>query len=140
MEKLELYYENKACDVFYNVHLHAVQTKWKGVFVFGDEFRNIMNKITDLLIEKKTHIIIADARNMKIIDPDDQAWILYNWYPRTTKAGFNFEALIVTKDSFNERSINQIVEYYDERKIQTVYFYSYEEAAKWIANTIGTTA
>lgn len=136
MENLELYFENDACDIFYNTDLNAVQTQWKGTFVYGDKFRYILDKITELLIKKRSHIIIADAREMQIIDVYDREWILTSWYPRTSKAGFSLEVLIVKQGSINERSIKQVVQQYDERKVQTVYFYSYEEATQWINDNI----
>jgi hypothetical protein len=109
-----------------------VQTKWNGLYSHGEEFRLILDKIIELLAIKKVGLIIADARKMKIISPEDQHWIVQDWYPRAVKAGFNFEVLIVSKDTFNERSINKIVHQYDDKKVRTIYFYSFSQATHWL--------
>lgn len=136
MEFLTIYFKHPACDICFNEKLNAVQTKWKGLFVQGDEFRLVLDKIIELLAKKKVHIIIADAREMKVISSQDQQWILDSWYPRALAAGFSFEGLIVSKNTFNEHSIKKIVHNYDDKKVETVYFFSYEEAEDWIKNNI----
>lgn len=134
MEKLTLLFSNKECDIFYNDSLNAIQTRWKGIFVSGDEFRKILNKIIDAISLKKTSTIIADAREMKVISEADRQWIIDDWYPRALEAGFRCQALVVTKDSFNEQAIKLVVMKYNDDDVKTRYFTSLEEAAAWVKN------
>ena len=134
MNNPELFFSCKECDVFYNLELNAVQTKWKGIYVSGEPFRKILDALIALMKLKKSSVIIADARDMKIISGDDQKWIVNDWYPRALAAGFWYEALIVTLNTFNELTVKKIVRSYDEQKLKTEYFVTPEDAYEWVKN------
>jgi hypothetical protein len=127
-----LYYSSMECDIYYNESLHAVETKWKGIYCAGKKLQEILNAIVELLEMKKTSCIIADAREMKVISEPDRDWIINEWYSRAVNAGFCYEALIVTKDTFNEVSIKKIVKEYDTNVVTTKYFLEFDSAARWI--------
>jgi hypothetical protein len=129
---LDLYFQSIPCDIYYNSDLNIVQTHWKGFFTRGDIFRGILEKSLTLIQEKKSSALIADAREMKVITLEDQEWVCNNWYPRAIKAGFRKQALIITKDTFNEYSINNIIKNTDLSLVQTRYFTKFEVAAKWV--------
>lgn len=132
MQKPELFFNSPACDIFFNKELNAVQTEWRDVFFSANDYKLILNKITELLKNKSVSLVIADARKMKIISPDLREWTIKEWYPEIVKAGFSSEVLIVTHFSFNENSIKKIVHNYDDKKVKTIYFYSAEEAFYWL--------
>jgi len=133
MKSSELFYSDPACDIWYNDRLKAVQTRWKGIPVEGAPFRRILDAIIELLELKKASLIIADARNMKLISQEDQQWIGSSWYPRALDAGFASEILIVSKNSFSEKNIKKIVsQYYDERELKTVYLLDPKDAEMWV--------
>jgi hypothetical protein len=134
MEQLTPLFSSKECDIFYNDALGVIQTRWKGIFVSGDDFRKILNEIISVLLAKKVSTIIADAREMKVISEADRQWITDDWYPRALKAGFRCQALVVTKDSFNEQAIKLIVMKYNDDDVKTRYFTSPEEAKEWVKN------
>src|SRR4051812_15228823 len=106
----------KACKIFFNEELNAVQTCWYGLPSEGKELYTILNALADAMVEKKTGVVIADARNMQVISREDQQWISDIWYPRALAAGFSHEALVVTKYTFNEMAVKRIVRNYDEKK------------------------
>ncbi|MCC7231967.1 MAG: hypothetical protein IT242_03410 [Bacteroidia bacterium] len=128
----DLFFSGRYCDVFYNRDLGIVQTEWKGVYVSGAEFRKVLDQIVDLLKLKNASIVLADARKMQVIKLEDQDWIVQDWYPRAIAAGFRIQALVVTHESFNERSIHRIVERYDLVQIKTAYFTDVRTAVSWI--------
>ena len=129
---LELHYESKPCNIYYNRKLDCVHTVWKGDFAGGQEFHTILNEIVNLLEKKQVGLIVADARKMKLISTADQKWIVEDWYPRALKAGFYCQALIVTENTFNEITVKQIADTYDANRVRTKYFKSYEEAEEWV--------
>ena len=131
---VELHFGSRPCDIFYNKDLKAVHTVWKGIYSSGAEFRKILDEIINLMSLKKTSAVIADARNMKVISGDDQQWIVNDWYPRAIAAGFKYEALVVTENTFNELTIKKIVDVYDEQKVKTEYFTSFDDAGEWVFN------
>ena len=115
MTNLELHFESPACNIYYDTELKVVHPVWKGVFVSNEEFYKILNDIINLLSLKKTNALLADTRLIQEITVQDQEWIINDWYPRAVKAGFNCEALIVSKSSFNEFVIKQIVRMFDDK-------------------------
>jgi len=131
MDQIELHFTSKECDISYNVSLNAVQTRWKGFYVSGKDLYIILDSVIALMKLKKSPLVIADAREMKIISGEDQKWIVQDWYPRALEAGFRYEALIVSKNTFNELTVKKIVGSYDEEKLKTEYFITPEEALEW---------
>ena len=99
MSNLEIIYSSEACDIFCNSDLNIIQTFWKGVYVNDEPFRKVLDEIINAVELKNTSIIIADARDMYVISPTDQEWILNSWYPRAVKAGFRYQGLILNKDT-----------------------------------------
>ncbi len=136
MEQLTLLFTSYECDIFYNETLGVIQTKWKGIFVSGDDFRKILDEIINALSMKQASTIIADAREMKIISEADRQWIVDDWYPRALAAGFRCQALVVTRNSFNEQAIKLIVTKYNDEDVKTRYFISLEEAEAWVKNGV----
>ena len=134
MDKLTLLFHTEECDAFYNETLNAVQTKWNAIFVKGEPFRNILNQIIRAFEEHHASTVIADAREMKIITEADRKWIVDDWYPRALAAGFRCQALIVSKDSFNEQAIKLIVSKYNNEVVKTRYFIAPEDAEEWVRN------
>jgi hypothetical protein len=127
-----LLFSSKECDIYYNQELEVVQTRWKGIYVSGNEFRKILDEIINALAVKKVSTIIADARNMKVIGEADRQWIIDDWYPRALEAGFRCQALVVTKDTFNEQAIKLIVMKYNDDDVKTRYFTAPEDAEAWV--------
>lgn len=130
--KNEILFTSPECDIFYNSELRSVETCWKGLYSQGDSFREILNNIIELLVQKKSNTVLADARKMKIISEEDRNWIVEDWYPRAKKAGFRRQALIITEHTFNEQAIKKIVKNYDHDEVITQYFINYEDAVEWI--------
>src|SRR5574339_553869 len=118
MESLSLLFSSNECDIFYNETLGVIQTRWKGIFSSGEGFRKILNEIINALSQKNASTIIADARQMRVIAEADRQWITGDWYPRALAAGFRCQALVVTKDTFNEQAIKLIVMKYNDDDVK----------------------
>lgn len=130
--KLRIHFTSIYCDVFYNSELNCVETQWHGQYCFGNDLKRILRQIIQQLVKYETGTVLADARKMRIIKPEDRKWIQDEWYPSALEAGFNRQALIIEKDSFNEHSIKQILTVYDYEKVKTCIFRDYEPAVEWI--------
>lgn len=132
MKPLERLFKTEACEIFYNENLHIIQTVWNTVPVSSSEFRAILNNLVRALELKKSSMIIADARRMATISPEDQEWLYNDWFPRAFKAGFRYQGLVMAKDSYNEMAVKQISYKYDDLVITTHYFATIDEALRWI--------
>lgn len=138
MAKLESFYISPECDIYYNVELNIIQSRWKGVFVEGQRLFEILDQLIFALEQKKSSVIVADAREMFVISPKDRQWIIDNWYPRAVNAGFRFQGLILSKDSYNELSVKQISSQYDAAIVTTKYFNSPSSALDWVRELADT--
>ena len=132
MANIQKFFLSDECDIFYNEDLHIVQSVWKGVYAEGETLRKIFNELIHALESKKASIIIADAREMLIINQNDQQWTINDWYPRAIAAGFRYQGLILSKDTFNELTVKRISKEYDEALITTQYFNSPSDALDWV--------
>lgn len=132
MSALTSIFSSAECDIFYDEELKSVCTRWKGIYVKGDAFRKILDEIIKAIEQTKSSTIIADAREMKLIAEADRQWIVDDWYPRALAAGFRCQALIVTRDSYNEQAIKLIVMKYNEEMVKTHYFIVPEDAEEWV--------
>ena len=67
MKDPQLLKDLKACKIFYNEDLNAIQTCWYGLPSEGKELYDILDALIAAIKEKGTGIVIADARNMQVI-------------------------------------------------------------------------
>ena len=131
MANLEKLFSSKECDIYYNLEIHLIHSRWKGIYVEGARLQEIFNMLIIMLELKKTDMIVADAREMLIITAADQEWTINDWYPRAVKAGFRYQGLILSKNTFNELSVKKISNQYNDVLITTHYFDSPSEALHW---------
>ena len=122
MAKLEALFVSPECDIYYNTELHIVQSRWKGVYAEGQRLQEIFDQL----------ILALQVKKCSMISPKDRQWTIDEWYPRAVKAGFKYQGLILSKDTFNELSVKQISAHYDENKVTTMYFTSPSVALDWV--------
>jgi hypothetical protein len=132
MDQPELFFESKPCDIYYIKSLETVHSVWKGEFVSSSEFHKIMDTMIELLEVMKSSIIYADARKMKVISDLDQNWLAHDWYPRALKAGFKYQAIMVSPNTFSEYGIRNITKTYDMDMVQSMICTKPEVALEWI--------
>ena len=132
MANLQKIFLSDECDIYYNSELHIIQSRWKGIYVEGERLKEIFNMLILALDLKKTEIIVADARDMLAISPADQQWTIEDWYPRAVRAGFRFQGLVLSKNTYNELAVKRISNQYDDSFITTQYFETPSEALKWV--------
>jgi hypothetical protein len=129
---LDRIFTSEECDIFYNHEYNILQTFWKGRYASGERLRFILNQIVLALEKTGASVIIADARQMYMINKEDQDWILSTWYPAAVKAGFRFQGLILDKNTYNELAIKNISQEYDKTIVTTRYFDSTTGALEWL--------
>lgn len=132
MKHLELYNDHEAGIIYFNTELHVVHTIWKDIFVQGEVLRIVLNDVITLLKARHTNAVLTDARKMRVIGDEDQEWIVKDWYPRAFAEGFFIEAMLVTKGSFNDHTLQQIVKQYDRKEVAIRFFTNYHDAAEWL--------
>ena len=125
----------KYAGVVFRPEIPCVHITWYG-YANTQQSQKALNAVIDAMTETKTGIVIADVREMKVINPEMQEWNHNIWMPRAVKAGYSVLALVQSSDFFNQVSVNNIIEAYkkdygDDFKINVVR--TQKEAEKWIA-------
>ncbi len=102
MESTVLYIEVKGMDILYEdefmqvrhdeVH-NCIEYSWKK-FASSEKYKELLDKVYQFLVEKKSDRFLADATLMKAIPQDAQAWTDTDWFPRMIQAGTKFIAVV----------------------------------------------
>jgi hypothetical protein len=113
--------------------LRAVRIEWRG-FADGSEYRETHNKILEVLKAHSGSKMLADARWMRAVAPEDQAWVQTDWVPRTRPAGLRYSALVVPKSAVAQLSLQRIVAGSPPPPTDgdSAYFDNVEDAKKWL--------
>lgn len=108
--------------------------EWKA-FVFGDDFRQALDKGLSIVIENDTNRWLADLRHLGVLSQADQKWSNEDWFPRAHNAGIIRMALVLPERAVAKMSVNNIMKKVDDNTLVTNYFASVEEAYKWLADS-----
>ena len=115
--------------------LKCVRVDWKG-YVDGAEHREVLETILVALTARKGTKLLADARGMRAVTPEDQAWLANEWVPRSNKAGLKHSAVIVPKSMVAklslQRMINRGVPVPGADATSAAYFDNEADAERWM--------
>jgi hypothetical protein len=64
-----------------------------------------MDKLIQLMREKKIGKVLTGTRRMGAISPEDQDWSFHNWLPRAVEAGHRCIALMASEDILRLMSV-----------------------------------
>lgn len=117
--------------------LKCVTIEHKDVFREGEEYRKVLSKVLDLVEEKQCSRLLADGRKMKIITPEDQAWVEKDWLPRSKRVGVRYSALILPKSVVSTMAVNRIMERFSSgngKQVEVIraYFEEIPPARAWL--------
>jgi hypothetical protein len=118
--------------------LRCVKVEWRG-FVDGREYRDALDVILQALTDHRGTKLLADARGMRAVTPEDQAWLNKDWVPRSVTAGLKHSAVVLPKSAVAQLSLQRIVSA-GQSGVRTPpsmneaggYFDNLEDAKKWI--------
>jgi hypothetical protein len=132
-----VYLDSSFLKIDWDKDLKCVSMEYKDVFVAGEEYRGVLRKVLDLVEEKRCSRLLADGRKMKIITPEDQAWVEKDWLPRSKRAGLRYSALILPKSVVSTLAVNRIMERFTanggkEVEIIRAYFEDVPSARAWL--------
>jgi len=125
----------KYAGVIFRPEIPCVHITWYG-YANTQQSQKALNAVIEAMLETKLGIVIADVTEMKVINPEMQAWNHDVWMPHAVEAGYSALALVQSNDFFNQVSVNNIIaeykkDYGDDFKINVVK--SQKEAEEWIA-------
>lgn len=114
----------------YDTDLSAVIMEWTG-FSNKEQFREANEAVLQLLKNTSAKKILADVRHMKIISLQDQQWLYQEWFPRVTKAGLAYAAIVESEDFFNRLTVDNIVQKVNDQ-LTVKYFDTLLGARFWL--------
>ncbi len=99
----------------------------------AEDFKQWNNELVQRIEQNKSTGFLGNTLNYKfIISPELQAWSSKNIFEKFAKAGITKMALIVTDGIFQQISLEQLVDEYEEGNIETKYFTNIDNAQQWL--------
>lgn len=112
-----------------------VRFEFKG-FVEGDGYRRPLDAALRTLVANKATKILWDCRRMRVLTPEDQAWVERDWTPRLVKeAKVKRSAILVPKSVLAQMSVKRVADKAAPvmlNELDSKYFDSAEAAETWL--------
>jgi hypothetical protein len=126
-----IYFQEVYAEISWDEVCQAVVLVWKG-FAPLQKTQLVLNKVLEVLEQKKGYKFLADSRNMLAFNKEAEEWMLHDWVPRSKAANLKIMAYIVPKSAMTRTSLSSMR---GRTGLETVaYFDSVEEAKTWLAS------
>ena len=124
-----IYFQEPYAEISWDEVNQAVVLVWKG-FAPLEKTQLVLNKVLEVLAQKKGYKFLADSRNMLAFNKEVEEWMLHDWVPRSKAANLKITAYIVPKSAMTRTSLRGMQ---GRTGIQTVaHFDNVEEAKSWL--------
>lgn len=99
----------------------------------GDAFEALLGNVTRLLARRGDGGLLVDQRQMVPFTPDEQAYVIEQWLPRTVQeGGYRYGAVLLAEDVFARLATAQMVTAVRALPIGYRYFELEAEAVAWL--------
>lgn len=133
-EQHQVVFDKPYITIHWNPTDQIVMMEWKD-FVFGEDFRQALNKGLDIVMDNNAYRWLADLRKLGVLSPADQKWSNEDWFPRAHQGGITRMALVLPERGVAKMGVNNIMRKVDADTLVTNYFASVEEAYEWLATS-----
>lgn len=127
-------------EVFFDAQLQAVIIKLEG-FLTPENYKVAWNKVIQLLLEKKCHLILADASKHSVISKENQEWFKETLLPQISDTSGTLGkpirfARIASNDVFNQAIMEKLAAFFSENTTEAFFDFkpcsSLQEAKSWL--------
>ncbi|HAI76154.1 MAG TPA: hypothetical protein DCM08_07880, partial [Microscillaceae bacterium] len=127
-------------EVFFDAPLQAVIIKLEG-FLTPENYKIAWNKVIALLLEKKCHLILADASQHSVISKENQAWFKETLLPQISQTSATLGkpirfARIASNDVFNQAIMEKLSAFFSDTTTEAFFDFkpckSLQEAKSWL--------
>ena len=129
--------QTNEADKIYNIRFDTrnqwVIMHWEG-YVSSIHFREGTEMMLNLLIENRSSKVLANIKDMLLIDEEDQKWLENYFLPRAMRFGFHVLAVVKPTSYFNLAAIEKISNSVKQKGLKIELFDSSEEATEWLTN------
>lgn len=131
-----LHFDRPHAKIRWNEAFQCVETEWLG-FVFGEEYREVLNVVLELHQKKRSSRNLADMRRAAVIVEEDSQWLLDVWIPRAVALGVVRSAVVVPASVVGQMQLDQIAKKggrkrSEELGLKNMYFKDPDEARRWL--------
>jgi hypothetical protein len=129
---MEIYYETSFLTIGWDDSINCVVSKSKG-YAGGKEYRDALDKGLELLVQKKSHKWLSDAREGTVMSQEDAQWAMQDWRPRAAKAGLKWTALVLSESALQKMQLDRMRRV-EESLVETSYFDDIDKAKAWLGS------
>ena len=124
-----MYLNNDFCTLEWNEEKKAIQLIWKKM-ARNDDFKLVMQKMAELINEKKATKWLADMSDAGVIAQEDQAWFQKEIGPKILSV--KKIAMILPKSIITKMSLDRGMNESNQSGLDAKYFSDREEAWEWL--------
>lgn len=105
-----LHFHNPVAQIVEH-HGQFIRVNWQAVPMFSTSLREIYEQLLRLLREARLDRVLCDHRCMPAIMPQDQDWLVNDWFPRAAAEGhYRYCAIVESQDVYNRLGTNHVVQ------------------------------
>lgn len=101
-------------------------------FIYGENFRDVLNKGIEVFTENDAHKWLSDDRNNSSLTAEDRDWSLNDWFPRAYDAGWKYWAIIMPDKVAGQLTMNNLMKRYIAPFLTVQVFDDPDHALKWL--------
>jgi hypothetical protein len=114
-----------------SAHNHVL-SEWRA-FANSAELRASLLRGIQAIRDNHAAAYISDARKVKVIVHDDQAWIKEKWMPMAEAAGLKRLAFVTAPTGLGKLTVEDVSSLVDHKELQSRTFDSLADARYWVA-------
>lgn len=128
-----LYFHNPLASVIEHPGQY-IRVSWQAVPTFSTKLREVYEHVLRLLKESRLERVLCDHHCMTAIMPEDQEWLIKDWFPRAAReGGYRYCAIIESQDVYNRLGTNRVVQLLrGTSPINVSYFADTAAAEQWL--------
>ena len=101
-------------------------------YIYGQEFRNVLETGLKVFKEKGAHKWLSDDRNNSALPTEDTNWAQSNWAPRVIAAGWKYWAIVLPQKVIGQMNMQRFIEDNAGLGLTMQAFTDPDEALKWL--------
>jgi len=101
-------------------------------FIYGPEFRNVLNTGLELFKKDGANKWLSDDRKNSALPTEDLTWAMEDWAPRVFDAGWKYWAIVMPDKVAGQLNMNRFMKRYIDNGLTIQVFSDADEALKWL--------
>jgi hypothetical protein len=127
----QVYKDTEAFTTRWDPEIESVVHEWNK-YVDGELFREGAQAMLELAEKRNSSTILIDHRDMRLVDREDQEYIVEEWVPRAVEIGADYHVVVHQESTIAEMNLDDVVDI-DEYDHTSQLTSDIEEAREWIA-------